>query len=137
LIKFLTRRRWKKKFEEKRFEQVKVNNDSSKKKNKEQSEESTQEADIESEELVKKKKKKQMKEKKEMEVDDNKSLKKNLNTRVEETTVVRGTREAQLCVIVHGNGIVDPKFAPLESFDRFRVGNYARPVIHITKWACD
>jgi ATP-dependent RNA helicase DBP3 len=50
-------------------------------------------------------------------VDDNRSLKKNLNTGAEETAVVRGTAEAQLCVTVSGNGSADPKFAPLESFD--------------------
>jgi ATP-dependent RNA helicase DBP3 len=107
----------KREVEEKRFEQEEVSNDSSKKKKKEQSEEFAQEADTEVEEPVKKKKKKQMKEKKEREVDDNRSLKKNLSTGAEETAVVRGTAEAQLCVTVSGNGSADPKFAPLESFD--------------------
>ncbi|KAH9555785.1 hypothetical protein CY35_08G134400 [Sphagnum magellanicum] len=107
----------KREVEEKRFEQEEVSNDSSKKKKKERREESTQEADTEVEEPVKKKKKKQIKEKKEREVDDNRSLKKNLNTGAEETAVVRGTAEAQLCVTVSGNGSADPKFAPLESFD--------------------
>jgi hypothetical protein len=87
-----------------------VSNDSSKKKKKEQREEFAQEVET-VEELVKKKKKKHMKERKEREVDDNRSLKKNLSTRAKETA------EAQLCVTVFGNGSANPKFAPPESFD--------------------
>ncbi len=80
-----------------------MSNDSSKKKKNEQKEEYAQEVDKGVKEPLKKKKK-QMKEKKEREVDDNRSLKKNLNMGAEETMVMKGITKVQLYITVSSNG---------------------------------